>query len=158
MKGRLYIIFTDEVDGEWKVLRGETDKETLETYERNWYRVADRQVPFVTKRLVREIGPEEATKPSKLEDQLKERSKSVIMFDAVGKYAEFYLDDLMALFSQALSDLSKEIEEAIEVSRGNDYHNIGMGSLDYHEKTAVDCYIETLKHRLHLAQKREEER
>jgi hypothetical protein len=60
MKGRLYIIFTDEVDGEWKVLRGETDKETLETYERNWYRVADRQVPFITKTLVRELLTEEA--------------------------------------------------------------------------------------------------
>lgn len=44
--------------------------------------------------------------------------------------------------------LRKEIEEMIEVSRGNDYHNMGMGELDYHEKSAVDAYIETLKHRL----------
>ena len=43
---------------------------------------------------------------------------------------------------------NERILEIVEESRGNNYHNIGIGSLDYHEKSAVDAYVETLKSRL----------
>ena len=42
----------------------------------------------------------------------------------------------------------EDLKKLIEKSRGNDYHNIGIGELDYHEKCAVDAYIETLKSRM----------
>ena len=60
------------------------------------------------------------------------------------------------IIAQELRGLEMEIEEKIEKSRGNDYHNIGIGSLDYHEKCAVDAYIETLRHRLKLNQRLKE--
>lgn len=44
--------------------------------------------------------------------------------------------------------LIKEIDSKIEEARGNDYANLGMGGLDYHEKNAVDAYVETLKSRV----------
>lgn len=50
--------------------------------------------------------------------------------------------------SSQLQQQKERIVKEIEKSRGNDYHNIGMGDLDYHEKNAVDAYITTLKHRL----------
>ena len=42
----------------------------------------------------------------------------------------------------------EDLKKLIEKSRGSDYHNIGIGELDYHEKCAVDAYIETLKSRM----------
>lgn len=42
----------------------------------------------------------------------------------------------------------KELKILIKRVIGNDYHNIGMGILDYHEKSAVDAFIATLLHRL----------
>ena len=68
-------------------------------------------------------------KPSKLEEQIREILMLNYYGDGVVDADRLHgvVSDLMALFSQALSDLSKEIEEAIEVSRGNDYHNIGRG-------------------------------
>lgn len=44
--------------------------------------------------------------------------------------------------------LIEEVIELVETTIGNDYHNIGMGSLDYHEKSAIDAFIESFKFRL----------
>ena len=60
------------------------------------------------------------------------------------KVANIFEEVLQKVLSQREAEVRKEIEE----SRGNNYHNIGIGSLDYHEKSAVDAYIETLKSRL----------
>ena len=42
----------------------------------------------------------------------------------------------------------EEVRKVIKITIGNDYHNMGMGSLDYHEKCAVDAFIESFKSRL----------
>lgn len=58
-------------------------------------------------------------------------------------------DDEIKRLRESFTQLVREcVGEEIEKARGNDYQNMGMGSLDYHEKCAVDAYIETLKQRL----------
>lgn len=62
------------------------------------------------------------------------------------------INELYELFSTLLQKereaTIEEVRKLIEKSRGNDYHNIGMGELDYHEKCAIDAYVETLKSRM----------
>lgn len=62
------------------------------------------------------------------------------------------INELLALLQKEREAGKREgiedLKKLIEKSRGNDYHNIGIGELDYHEKCAVDAYIETLKSRM----------
>lgn len=60
--------------------------------------------------------------------------------------------ELQQFLSDCIDKVEKEtikkISSLIEKSRGNDYHNIGIGELDYHEKCAVDAYVITLQSRM----------
>lgn len=71
--------------------------------------------------------------------------KSRIEEDAVGKYAEFYLADIGEAVKEAVKEERERIIKLLDKGKEHDYEAIGMGSLDYHEKCAVDAYIEWLK-------------
>jgi hypothetical protein len=58
------------------------------------------------------------------------------------------LDVLENKIDQAKQEERESILKLLEITKSNDYHNIGIGSLDYHEKCAVDSYIESLKSRI----------
>lgn len=49
-----------------------------------------------------------------------------------------------------LSQQIQELKDLLDKGKNNDYQAIGMGSLDYHEKCAIDGYIEWLKNRIKL--------
>lgn len=66
-------------------------------------------------------------------------------------------NELKDFIRSLLKAQRKELVGEIEKTRGNDYHNIGIGELDYHEKSAVDAYVVALEHRL-LAHLKEREK
>jgi hypothetical protein len=55
------------------------------------------------------------------------------------------VDYFTSHLTQVRKETLEEVEKIIPKGKGNDYENLGMGSLDYHEKNAVDGYIEWLK-------------
>ena len=67
-----------------------------------------------------------------------------------GNHIYFYqlkdiIKDIEILIRYLLSRREKEMIETLDKGKNHDYEAIGMGSLDYHEKCAIDGYIEWLK-------------
>jgi len=54
---------------------------------------------------------------------------------------------VLKLFSQALNKKDEEFVKMCEEILKTKFDDLGMGSLDYHEKCAIDAFKEYIKHR-----------
>jgi hypothetical protein len=72
-------------------------------------------------------------------------NKSLLGMGNVHATGESVWSFIESHLTQVREETLEEVEKIIPKGKGNDYENLGMGSLDYHEKNAVDGYIEWLK-------------